>query len=68
MRVRIDTDRCQGHTVCNMIAPDVFDLDDDDGHAVIVTAIAGSDVPADLIESVNRAARNCPELAILVED
>ena len=29
----MDTSRCQGHTLCAMIAPESFELDDVDGHA-----------------------------------
>jgi len=60
MRIRIDPDRCQGHSRCYAIAPDLFDVDDygtatvrHDGH-----------VPADLEESARLAIRNCPEHAI----
>ncbi|NKY25177.1 ferredoxin [Nocardia gamkensis] len=51
MKVRVDPDRCQGHTPCSINAPAAFELSDVDGHA---TAIAG-EVPAD---------QQCPERAI----
>ena len=28
MRIRIDPERCQGHSRCYAIAPDLFDADD----------------------------------------
>jgi ferredoxin len=31
MKVRVDSERCQGHTLCSMIAPDSFELSDIDG-------------------------------------
>ena len=34
MRVEVDRDRCEGNAVCVGIAPDLFDLDDDD-YAVV---------------------------------
>ena len=34
MRVHVDRDRCEGNAVCVGIAPDLFDLDDDD-YAVV---------------------------------
>ena len=49
MKVHVDPERCQGHTLCAMIAPEVFQLDDVDGHS---TAIIDGDVPADLEEKV----------------
>ena len=60
MRVTVDPDRCQGHTLCNMNAPDVFDLLDDDGHA---RAMVG-DVPPQWQEATRRAALSCPERAV----
>jgi ferredoxin len=64
VKVSIDDDRCQGHNVCNLLAPDVFCLRDDDGHAYVAEA----DVPTELEAVVRRAAANCPELAISVAD
>ena len=42
MRVIVDRDRCEGNAVCLGIAPDVFDLDDED-YAVIKTDPIPSD-------------------------
>jgi len=46
-----------------MIAPDVFSLDEIDGHS---TAIFDGDVPADLEAKAAEAIRSCPEQAISV--
>ena len=62
MKVHVDPERCQGHTLCAMIAPDVFTLDDVDGHS---TALDG-EVPADLEAKAAEAIRSCPEQAISV--
>ncbi len=64
MKVRVDSQRCQGHTLCAMIAPEMFVLSDIDGTSSAVTEI----VPADQEELVAEAARSCPEQAILVEE
>ena len=64
MKVRVDADRCQGHTLCSMIAPESFELDDIEGHASAVT----EDVPADQEDAVREAAQSCPEQAILIRD
>jgi len=45
-----------------MIAPDVFQLDDVDGHS---SAIDG-EVPADREAKVAEAVRSCPEQAISI--
>ena len=34
MKVFVDSGRCQGHTLCSMIAPDSFELNDIDGKPV----------------------------------
>ena len=35
MRVRVVDDKCQGHTLCNGVAPSLFLLRVDDGHAYV---------------------------------
>ena len=35
-RASSNAELCQGHTLCNMAAPDVFQLRDEDGHAYVV--------------------------------
>jgi ferredoxin len=64
MRVRVDANRCQGHTLCNATAPEVFHLREEDGHSYVES----EEVPAELEEKVRRAARACPEEAIVVVD
>jgi ferredoxin len=63
VKVSVDRDKCQGHTLCSMIAPDSFELDDVDGHASAVNEI----VPADQEDAVREAAQSCPEQAIVIE-
>ncbi len=64
MKVWVDSERCQGHTLCSMIAPDSFQLSDIDGSASAVNEV----VPADQQEQVREAAHSCPEQAILITD
>jgi ferredoxin len=63
MRVIIDGDRCQGHQMCAIAAPEVFGADDY-GNAVLL--IEG-EIPAALEAKVRRAEGNCPERAITIE-
>ncbi|BBZ29612.1 ferredoxin [Mycolicibacterium madagascariense] len=63
MKVSVDGQRCQGHTLCAMIAPDSFVLDDVDGHASPSSDV----VPADQEAAVAEAAHSCPEQAIVIE-
>jgi ferredoxin len=62
VKVRVDPDRCQGHTLCAMRAPEIFELSEIDGHASVVD----EDVPADQEDQVNEAVLSCPERAISI--
>jgi ferredoxin len=64
MRIRVDRERCQGHSRCYSLAPEVFDVDDD-GFAFVL--IEG-DLPTELEENAALAVANCPERAISVEE
>ena len=52
LKVRVDLERCQGHTLCAMRAPRSFELDDIDGHSVVIS----EEVPAD--QEISVAGRN----------
>ena len=62
MRVTVDQSRCQGHALCVMHAPELFDLDDG-GHAFVVA----DPVPDGLDEAAYQAEAGCPEEAITAE-
>jgi ferredoxin len=62
VKVTVDPERCQGHTLCAMIAPKVFELDEIDGHSSPVS----EDVPAGQEDKVRQAVQSCPEQAISV--
>lgn len=64
MKVWVDPQRCQGHTLCAMIAPDSFQLSDIDGSSSAVSEV----VPVDQVDQVREAAQSCPEQAIVVSD
>lgn len=63
MRIHFDRDACQGHNRCYLLAPELFDVDDE-GYAILLVDGA---VPADLEDKARLAADNCPEYAITVE-
>lgn len=62
MLVFVDSERCQGHTLCAMIAPESFQLSDIDGTSSPVKGV----VPADQEDAVREAMHSCPEQAISV--
>jgi ferredoxin len=62
VEIRVERDKCQGHTLCAMVAPALFTLDDIDGHASAVS----EEVPADQEADATAAARSCPEQAVVL--
>ena len=64
MRIKVDTDKCQGHNRSFSLAVELFDVDDY-GYA---TEIGDGQVPADLEEKARLAVANCPEFAISLEE
>ncbi len=63
MRVIVDRDRCEGNAVCMGVAPDIFDLDDED-YAVVKT----DPIPADQEGLAEQAIVECPRAALVRED
>jgi ferredoxin len=64
MRVHVRPDKCQGHTLCNAVAPELFALREDDGHSYVLH----DPVPPGFEERARKAALGCPEGAIEIED
>ena len=62
MKVRVDSELCQGHAVCHMTSPDLFHLRDEDGHSYVDS----EDVPAGMEDAAQLGADSCPERAISV--
>jgi ferredoxin len=63
VKVRVDEERCQGHSRCMALAPELFEVDDYGMSHVLIEG----DVPADLEDKAKLAAVNCPERAIIIE-
>jgi ferredoxin len=64
VKVRIDSERCQGHGRCYSLSPELFDSDDY-GDAV---ALVEGELPTELESAAQRAAANCPEHAVIIEE
>ncbi len=64
MIVSVDMGRCTGHQMCAIAAPDVFGSDDYGNATVLIPGY----LPADLEVAARRAAANCPEHAITIEE
>jgi ferredoxin len=63
VRVIVDRDRCEGNAVCMGIAPDLFELDDED-YAVVKF----DPIPADREQLAEQAIAECPRAALKRED
>jgi ferredoxin len=61
MKIIIDKDKCKGHNNCISIAPNVFEVDEKFKAFVL-------DPKGDSDEDILKAAKACPELAIILED
>jgi len=62
LRVAIAADRCQGHNRCCLVAPELFEADDE-GNA----RVRGDGVVSPELEAKARlAVANCPETAVSV--
>jgi ferredoxin len=62
MKVHVDMNLCQSHGECVLVAPDVFDLGDDD--VLVWKENVADERRAEIEEAVNV----CPMLAISIED
>ncbi len=62
MRIKVDSDKCQGHNRCNTVAQELFDLDE---YGYSHEKNDGA-VPKELEEKARLAVANCPERAIKI--
>lgn len=63
MKVSLDKPKCVGHARCSVVAPEVYDLDDN-GYLLLEEKI----VPEALRGQAVRGMRACPERAIIIAD
>ena len=59
MEIRVDRDLCEANAVCCGLAPDVFELDDDEQLVIKLP-----EPPADRVERVELAIARCPKNAL----
>lgn len=63
MKVKVDFDLCESNALCEAIAPDVFEIDDDD-----YLQLKKEEIGDDEVEGVRRAVASCPRAAITLEE
>ena len=62
MKIKIDKNKCAGHSRCYSGYPELFGLDEE-GETL---ALNGGEVPKDMEEDLKYAMHDCPEAAIVV--
>ena len=62
MRIKADFDLCESNAICVGMAPDIFDLDDDD-----YLVILSDEVPEGREEELRQVVANCPKPALSIE-
>jgi len=63
MELKVDPLVCEANAVCVGLAPEVFDLDDDDNLTILQP-----DPPAELLDRVRHAVRSCPKAALTLSE
>ncbi|WP_139978498.1 ferredoxin [Nocardioides litoris] len=62
MRIKVDFDLCESNALCEAMAPDVFELDDDD-----YLQLKQEETTPEDVADVERAVAACPRAAITLE-
>ncbi|MEW2356991.1 ferredoxin [Spirillospora sp. NPDC029432] len=63
MKVSVDPMVCEANAVCVGLAPEVFDLNDDDELEILMP-----EVPAAEADRVRHAVRSCPKAALTLDE
>jgi ferredoxin len=63
LTLTLDLDGCTGCACCMMECPDLFDIDDESGQAILLEPHPSDD----RLEEAERAVRSCPEGVIALE-
>ncbi|MGI8331026.1 ferredoxin [Actinomadura scrupuli] len=63
MEVRVDPLVCEANAVCMGLAPEVFELDDEDNLEILQP-----NPPAELVDKVRHAVRSCPKAALTLTE
>lgn len=62
-RIKVDYDLCEANGLCEAIAPEIFELDDDDNLNLLDDQVTEANAT-----EVDRAVASCPRAAISKED
>ncbi len=62
MKIKVDFDLCESNALCEAMAPEVFELDDDD-----FLLVKTDETTDENVDNVKRAVAACPRAAIALE-
>jgi ferredoxin len=64
MKIHVDPGKCQGHSRCKSLAPELFELDEFGNARELGDGI----VPPHLEQKAALARANCPEFAVVITE
>ncbi|AWS46542.1 MULTISPECIES: ferredoxin [Streptosporangium] len=63
MKIKVDYMVCESNGICTGLAPEVFELDDDDQLHLLLP-----EPPSEMTDRVRHAVRSCPKAALSLEE
>jgi ferredoxin len=63
MKIKVDFDLCESNALCEAMAPEVFELDDDD-----YLQLKTEETTPENVDDVQRAVAACPRAAITLQE
>ena len=63
MKIKVDFDLCESNALCEAMAPEVFELDDDD-----YLQLKTEETTPENVDDVRRAVAACPRAAITLQE
>lgn len=63
MKIKVDFDLCESNALCEAMAPEVFELDDDD-----YLQLKTEETTPENVDDVKRAVAACPRAAITLQE
>lgn len=65
MKISVNRDRCEGHGMCEEVAPELFQLDD---QGDLILLFDGQDIPKEQRGRAASSVRICPVAALEMEN
>jgi ferredoxin len=65
MRVVADLEKCQGHGLCRMSAPEVYDVTVDEGQVIVKF---DGEIPEEHEDGAALGVDSCPEVALSIAE